>query len=684
MEREKGIQDRAVNNMIDLGTLIEARDSISCLSKLEFSLYDGVGNLLASPHAKDDITEAFASSDDGKEEQERFVANGIRKAILRRNPSVLRGPMNQYHFFIPALTGEKEILLVGNGFYTSVKDLNEFVVRKGMELRISKYDVAVLMKKVIPRDIDKLTELCQNVQRLFALIVRDNCRKNAAIKKYRRLVTAVELLADIDKNGNEESLYRLFSEAIMFLFGGDTVSILGRTHDAFMPVIAAGRFKDHVASLPPCSGDIGLADTFKRHRPFVCTDALELRRLRYPDTIVSLYIFPLSLHDEIFGLLSVFNARFSEEEIGTISRLCSVAAFQLSTIVTQKMLGTHVNGLTAMRVALNLKPGVQNTDTLYQSIVEVSSKLVSAERVSLMLPEATNKELSIKAVKGMNRSIAKNIRVAVGGGIAGRVFVEGKPLMVSDIERNLSTQKRPSYKTGAFLSIPLKIGDESIGVLNLADKADSEVFSEADMVFLDYFASYASMAIKGAQYYQKSEEMRTLSITDSLTGLFNRRYFDERLFEELQRAGRYDSAVSLAMLDIDSFKVFNDTEGHLAGDEVLKEVAEISRESIRSIDIIARCGGEEFCIIMPQTDREEAFLVAERVRINIRELVPRIWKNFPHERLTVSIGIVRFPTDGTDAKTLIKNMDKALYRAKIQGKDRTVIWKETTGPFERP
>jgi len=666
-------------NKIDLGTLVEARDCISSLTKVEFSLYDGTGHLLSPSPAGDTITEAFASSGAGKEAQEQFLMKGVRKAILRKYPSAFRGPMNQFHFFIPARTGDVEIVLVGNAFYASLKDLNDFCADKSAAYGISKYDGAVMMKKIVPPHLEKLTALCKDVQRLFALIVRDNSRKNIAARKYRRIVTVMELLSDIDKNGDEESIYRLFSEAIMFLFGGDTVSILGRSQDAFMPVIAEGSLKDQVAFLPPCSGSGICTDFFKKHRPFTCADAPELRQLGYPDAIASVHIFPLSLHDEIFGLLSVFNAHFSEEETDTISRLCSVAAFPLSTIVTQKMLGTHLNGLTAMRGALDLRPEVQDADALYQSIVDVSSNLVSAERASLMLPEVTHNELMIKAAKGMNRSIAKNIRVAVGAGIAGRVFVEGKPLMVSDIERNLATQKRPSYKTGAFLSIPLKVGDEAIGVLNLADKADSEVFSEADLVFLNYFASYASMAIRGAQYYQRSEEMRTLSITDSLTGLFNRRYFDERLFEELQRASRYDSPFSLAMLDIDYFKVFNDTEGHLAGDEMLKAVAEVSRESIRSIDIIARFGGEEFCIIMPQTDREEAFLVAERVRMNVRELIPRIWKNFPYERLTVSIGIVRFPTDGTDAKTLIKNVDKALYRAKIQGKDRAVVWKEN-GP----
>lgn len=238
---------------------------------------------------------------------------------------------------------------------------------------------------------------------------------------------------------------------------------------------------------------------------------------------------------------------------------------------------------------------------------------------------------------------------------------------------DLSSRKKTNYRTGSFASVPLKIGDEVIGVLNLADKISGDVFSEIDLIFLKNFASYASVVIKGSQYYNIAEEMKTLSITESLTGLFNRRYFDNRLFEEVQRAIRYDSTFSLAIFDIDDFKLFNDSEGPIAGDEILKIVSEISRDSIRSIDILSRIGGEEFALIMPQTDSEEAFLVAERLRKNIKELIPVSWEKYPKKNITVSIGLSSYPKDGKDPKDLIKAADRSLYRAKIQGKDRTIM-----------
>jgi diguanylate cyclase (GGDEF)-like protein len=662
---------------IYLSTLIEMRDCVSGLTKLDFSLYDGTASLLVPPISQDQIMEAFCSSREGKEEQGEFVKNGIQKAILRKNPSVFKGPMNQYHFFIPAQIGNIGIVLLGNAFYTSKEDLFQFFAIKGSRYGVSIDHIPIWIKNIVLSSMGKVSETCENIHRLFNLLVRVNYGKNITAEKYRRIATFLELFSEIDMDCTEEKLYQLLAEAIMFLFGGNTVSVMSRGHERFIPVITMGSFKNQVASVSLSSDAAIISDAIKNKRSFVGTDQIELLRLGYPDAIVSLYIFPLSIQGETHGLLGVFNSQFSEEELDTLSRLCCFAAFLLRTIISQKILGTHINGLTNANYALNLRPAFQDPETLYQSIVEVSSNLVSAERASLMLPEEANKELLIKAVRGMNKCISKNIRVTVGVGIAGRVFVEGKPLIVTDIESQLSMQKRPNYRTRSFVSIPLKMGDEAIGVLNLADRVDDETFSESDMVFLQYFTSCASIAIKGAQCYQKSEEMRTLSITDSLTRLFNRRYFDERLLEELQRAIRYDSPFSLAILDIDDFKLFNDTEGHIAGDEILKTIADIARKSIRSIDIIARFEDEKFSLIMPETESEEAFLVLERVRINIKDLIPSTWKNFPREKITVSMGMTTFPEDGKDVKTLIKNVDKALYRAKLQGKDRTVVWNDT-------
>jgi diguanylate cyclase (GGDEF)-like protein len=159
-----------------------------------------------------------------------------------------------------------------------------------------------------------------------------------------------------------------------------------------------------------------------------------------------------------------------------------------------------------------------------------------------------------------------------------------------------------------------------------------------------------------------------------LTEIFNRRYFNERLEEEIHRSERHQFTFALILADIDNFKELNDTEGHLCGDSALRSIAGITRDSIRAIDIPARFGGEEFAVILPQTDRENASLIAERMRDNIKRYCPRIWNTDTREAITVSIGLALFPEHGSTAIKLIKGADKALYSAKMKGKDRVIVY----------
>lgn len=231
------------------------------------------------------------------------------------------------------------------------------------------------------------------------------------------------------------------------------------------------------------------------------------------------------------------------------------------------------------------------------------------------------------------------------------------------------------YRTPYFASIPLKMADEVIGILNLSDKATGEAFTEEDLSVIIPFVQHASILLKLSLCYKTAEQMRELSITDPLTGLFNRRYFDIRIEEEYIRAKRYGFSFSLAIADIDDFKLFNDTEGHRAGDFILKEIASVMNRSIRANDILVRFGGEEFAIIMPQIQKSEAFYVAERVRENVKNQIQPIWRKFPKERMTVSIGIAIYP-ECNSIESLIREADRSLYAAKRSGKDRTMMERE--------
>jgi diguanylate cyclase (GGDEF)-like protein len=169
------------------------------------------------------------------------------------------------------------------------------------------------------------------------------------------------------------------------------------------------------------------------------------------------------------------------------------------------------------------------------------------------------------------------------------------------------------------------------------------------------------------------ERMKQLSITDDLTETYNYRYFMESLDLELRRAKRYEYPISLMMLDIDNFKNYNDSYGHMAGDRVLKQVATVMKNTVRHTDILARYGGEEFAGILIKTNLDDACQIAERVRLAIEDSEIEHRESHPRGRLTVSIGISTFGPKISSVRGLIHTADKALYEAKREGKNRVSI-----------
>ncbi|OGX27022.1 MAG: hypothetical protein A3J51_02080 [Omnitrophica WOR_2 bacterium RIFCSPHIGHO2_02_FULL_45_21] len=194
---------------------------------------------------------------------------------------------------------------------------------------------------------------------------------------------------------------------------------------------------------------------------------------------------------------------------------------------------------------------------------------------------------------------------------------------------------------------------------------DFDRINKAKMTIL---LAQLELFLKRSQLYHEIQE---LSITDGLTGVYVRRYFLERLKEELSRAKVSGSAISYILLDVDKFKNINDTYGHIVGDAVLKGIAGILSASLRSIDMCARFGGEEFCLMLPETTKEQAFAVSQRIRLKVQEA--RIKAFNENLTCTISIGLASYPDDAGQINALIDKADKALYRAKAQGRNRVCM-----------
>jgi diguanylate cyclase (GGDEF)-like protein len=177
---------------------------------------------------------------------------------------------------------------------------------------------------------------------------------------------------------------------------------------------------------------------------------------------------------------------------------------------------------------------------------------------------------------------------------------------------------------------------------------------------------------KVKQLEQAKERLRELAVTDGLTNLNNYRYFKEYLAKEIKRADRHGANVSLIMLDIDYFKNYNDTNGHLAGDQVLRTIAELMKNNIRSIDFAARYGGEEFAIILSETQKTSARFVAEKLRKIVQVHKFPKESTQPNKNITISMGVATFPDDGKSLERIIDCADQRLYRAKAEGRNRVV------------
>jgi diguanylate cyclase (GGDEF)-like protein len=194
-----------------------------------------------------------------------------------------------------------------------------------------------------------------------------------------------------------------------------------------------------------------------------------------------------------------------------------------------------------------------------------------------------------------------------------------------------------------------------VGILSVDDPLDRQRPTPETIAVLEIFATQAATAIANAQLYSDLERQ---ALTDNLTGLANQRHFMLHLSQQVSLAQRHGQQLALLALDIDHFKSFNDSFGHLAGNVVLREFANILRESVRTGDQVARWGGEEFLVLLPQSTREGALEVAERIRVTVRS------HSFPHRHVSVSVGVAVF-TNGMGDDDLLNAADAALYRAKV-------------------
>lgn len=284
----------------------------------------------------------------------------------------------------------------------------------------------------------------------------------------------------------------------------------------------------------------------------------------------------------------------------------------------------------------------------------------------------SNYKVSGQLVNSQLNQIVKSLRLALKeeeGGILAMTLLDGMPLHFTLGTFSLHTQDTllNILKPEEFVTVPLKAKDKIIGVLFADNPYTHKPITADNIRILTMFANQAGLAIENSRLY---EQTLIKSHTDSLTGLWNHGYFQYRLQEEILLAQENNQPISIIIADLDNFKRYNDAYGHQKGDQILKQIARVLIISSRKEDSIYRYGGEEFTILLPQTNKHEARLIAERVRMAIENYDFQQAENLQDKKVTLSIGLATLPNDAITKDTLLVYADKALYEAKHQGKNK--------------
>jgi diguanylate cyclase (GGDEF)-like protein len=393
----------------------------------------------------------------------------------------------------------------------------------------------------------------------------------------------------------------------------------------------------------------------------------------------SLVGIPLRLHDQELGVLSVLGhpgQLLSPEDIGLLAAIGRQVAIGLENAhlyADSRRKAREFEGLNQIGRAM---ASTFNLQEILTRISEAVSDLFHARAMSLMLLGPDGRTLSTVA----GSSLFDELPQAEDGPEQGAdrspsllAVRQKRPVAVPDLALAevhapwLGAARERGYRS--FLAIPLIAQERALGCMNLYLMEPHE-FDDDDIQLLSTFASQAAISIENARLF---EETRQLAITDDLTGLANHRQFYQQLAREVRRAHRYVRPLTLLMLDMDLFKVYNDRYGHLAGDRALRDLAEVLRLNARDVDILARYGGEEFTIILPETDLSRAAFQAERIRAAVAAHSFRGRESGPRAMLTVSIGVATLNPVIRTIEELVHDADQALYLAKSRGRNRVEL-----------
>jgi diguanylate cyclase (GGDEF)-like protein len=336
--------------------------------------------------------------------------------------------------------------------------------------------------------------------------------------------------------------------------------------------------------------------------------------------------------------------------------------------VKRKIFDLHSLFQAANQLYLSL-----DQNRLFFNFTQTLQRQLSARSVLIFLPDEKSKSLKARYSKGVDFLQYSELYLEEENPLYGKIKREQTTFylyqLMEEFQGNeLLTQ---TISQGFQVCFPLNLLDNQLGLVFLGGKSEGIRYREEDFLILSFLSNVLNVSLKNITQYKTLEE---LSYTDSLSGLYNHRYFCKRLNEEIFRAKRYQRKLALVIFDIDEFKIYNDSFGHQSGDQIISQLGELIVKTVRSIDVVCRYGGDEFCVIMPETDQEECLKFIERLR---KHMLHHSFKNeflqLEHH-LTLSAGAAIYPQHARTAERLIYCADMVLLNAKGSGKNKAFMY----------
>lgn len=397
-------------------------------------------------------------------------------------------------------------------------------------------------------------------------------------------------------------------------------------------------------------------------------------------TMQSACLVPLVFEKKALGVISVGEERKWEREPIDQAKFEMLVTIAAQTAVVINNFHLHQatrRQVERMAVINEVTRAISSTiemDNLLELIYQQINRVVSAETYFVGLYEPREEEIDLRIIIDDGERFPSK-RIPLGNGLSSYVIRENKPLLARQIsaERealpaNVVLMGKPR-ESESWLGVPITSGGVVTGILAVASY-HPHAFDEDDVALLMNVAGQAAMALDNARHHAEVEEQ---SRRDSLTGIYNHSYFLTRLHQEINAARELGAPVSMIMLDIDHFKKYNDTYGHVTGDQVLQLVVYSINSNINPTDLAGRWGGEEFGIVLPGRTAKEAWGVAMRIRRTLDSLP--VFDNTGNgvPAPTISQGIASFPAHAASASQLVDVADRALYQAKDKGRDQIQV-----------